>query len=447
MAYFTSQLNVPLGHYLGRQAKPLEVLGYVNEDIDGENVIKDLIVKNDRNEKLIKLFEAQLLLPVEKRNQVLMKRFGITVDKNGAVDGWPESNDKRLKFFCQCTLPVDRSIPDTSRLNTKYATLGLFDEPVTGNTYFFYFPISKHGVNEPGVYKIDNMNTLIYTNGEPVTDRGDYTLYRALYDYLHNLNPEDYMAYFKANGMVSPQSGVTLQKRGIGIIVNYYIKNAGNQAKKLLFGTPDNETPKPEAVADPVAVSDDELNKMLLPVDADVLDPVIQFEDFIKPDDVFHDPAEETKPEMVVEPELEPETTVDPEPDPVVTPAVSSQDPLFDEIASSYSDYKLKFLKVTNKPAGGLFVSLRKPTYIIRKMSSDTIEILVIRVVHNKQLTRGVDDLDPNYRAINSEILKNGKFDGGKYATELPKLDRKLTSAVDRRMTQYRFGPFEDYTP
>jgi hypothetical protein len=444
MAYFTSQFNVPLGHYLGKHAKPLEVLGYVNEDVDGEEVIKDLIVKNDRNEKLIKLFEAQLLLPVEKRNQTLMKRFGITTEKNGTVDGWPESNDKRLKFFCQCTLPVDRSIPDTSRLNTKYATLGLFDEPVTGNTYFFYFPISKHGVGEAGVYKIDNMDTLIYTNGEPVTERGEYTLYRALYDYLHNLNPEDYMAYFQANGMVSPQSGVTLQKRGLGIIVNYYIKNAGNQAKKLLFGTPDNEKPKPEAVADPSSVSDDALNKMLVPVDANVIDPVMQFDDFINADDKFLDPVEE-----VAEPELEPEPTVDPEPEPVVTPAPSAspQDPLFDEIASSHGDYKIKFLKVTNKTASGIFVSLRKPSFLIRKMTGDTIEILVIRVVHNKQITRGVDDLDPSYRTINSEILKNSKFDGGKYATELPKLDRKLTAAVDKRMKQYSFGPFEDYTP
>jgi hypothetical protein len=425
MAYFESQFNVPLGHYHDKRAVPLEVLGYVNEDVDGEEVIKKLITKNERNEKLIKLFEAQLLLPVEKRNQTLMKRFGISSDKNGTVDGWPESNDKRLKFFCQCTLPVDRSIPDASRLKTKYATLGLFDEAATGNTYFFYFPISKHGVTETGLSKIDNMDTLIYENGEPVTERGEYTLYRALWDYLHNQNTEDFMDYFQRNGMVSPQSGINLQKRGLGIIVNYYIKNAGNQAKKLLFDSPDaGEAPKPGAIANPSTVSDDALNRLLVPVDADVLDPVTTFENKLPADDVFLDePVEEPTVEPA-EPVVEPvEPTVEPvEPAPVAAPVAAPivRDPLFDEIASSHGSHKLKFLKVTNKVVGFPNERLRKSAFLIRKITGDTIEVLVINVVHNKQLRDGIDKLVPNYRVINTEILKLGQFDGGKYTQALP---------------------------
>jgi hypothetical protein len=127
------------------------VIGYVNDDISGDIEIKKLVEKNENDKKIVELFKTQLLLPINLRNKTLMARFGIDVTKNGLIDAWPSSTNASVKFHVNCYFPTDPSIHENARLaGTKSRVLGLFTEKSTGNTYYFYFPLSINGVKEDG---------------------------------------------------------------------------------------------------------------------------------------------------------------------------------------------------------------------------------------------------------------------------------------------------------
>lgn len=247
-------------------AKPLPVIGYVNDDISGDLEIAGLVDKNERDKKIIELFKAQLLLPIDKRSKALMKRFGIDVSKNGQPDAWPTV--RAVSFHVDAYLPVDTSIHDNARLaGTRSKVLGLFTEKSTGNTYYFYFPLSISGVTEDNILKLDNFETWIYRDtGEPVPDRGDeYNLYHALYDQINNRNLTTSNNFLASLGMFDSVNGVTFTLRNRNIRVNSTVRNAGNAALNQI---------KIQAVDTPAAaVSEDELNQALVPVGEEAFDP------------------------------------------------------------------------------------------------------------------------------------------------------------------------------
>jgi hypothetical protein len=144
-----------------------------------------------------------------------MKRFGVDVTKNGQVDAWPSSNV--VKFHVNAYFPVDTTIHSNARLaGAKSKVIGLFTEQSTGNTYYFYFPLSISGVTEDNILKLDHFNTWIYRDtGAPVPDRGDeYNIYHALYDQIQDQNLTQSNAFLATLGclaqrrshLYSPQS-------------------------------------------------------------------------------------------------------------------------------------------------------------------------------------------------------------------------------------------------
>jgi hypothetical protein len=75
-----------------------------------------------------------------------MDRFGIDVTKNGQVDAWPATKSD-VKFHVNAYWPADNTIHENARLaGAKTKVVGLFVEKSTGNTYYYHFPVSMHGL-------------------------------------------------------------------------------------------------------------------------------------------------------------------------------------------------------------------------------------------------------------------------------------------------------------
>jgi hypothetical protein len=291
------------------EPQPLSVIGYVHDDISGDLEINKLVEKNERDKKIIELFNAQLLLPINQRSKALMKKFGIDVSKNGQIDAWPQST--AVKFHVNAYFPPDNTINDAARLvGTKSKILGLFTEQSTGNTYYFYFPLSMNGVTEDNVLKLDNFNTWIYRDtGEPVPDMGDeYNIYHALLDQLMNRNLNASNAYLATLGMYSPEKGATFTLRNRNIRVESVVRNAGNAAlNKIKLQS--KETPA-------AGYGDDELNQVIPPIGEETLSTEKKLDDVADQSNVYDVEAAVVEEPVVEEPVVE-EPVVE---EPVVEP-------------------------------------------------------------------------------------------------------------------------------
>ena len=442
MSFIRTQFDRPLGYYQ-RVAEPLPILGFTNADVDGSLEIAKLVTANERNQKITALFESQLLLPIERRNVALMKRFGITTGNNGTIDGWPSSNDKRIRFLINAEFPVDKTIPDTSRLNTKCSVLGIFEEVYTGNSLYFYFPMSKHGVAERDQYKLDGLDTWVYASGLPVRDRGSYTLYRALYDYLHSQNAEEYITYFQKHGMISAERGILLQPRGLGFTVSSYIKNAGNAAKEIMYGAASNA---PELVAN--AITPEKLAASIPPADANTLTPGTKLNELVDPEvekpDPFakaaaaetpaETPAAETPAASPVEP-VEPVEPVAPPVEPTVDVDLTTA-ALLDTLREMFPGIKITEQVQSNIPNG--FQAIR-PTYILRRLDEGTATVQVIHRVHHRHTSRNVDKHTESYMKINKAMLKRGKYIAASYEPKPLGLTKEILEPVNQRLSGYNF--------
>jgi hypothetical protein len=252
------------------------VIGYVNDDISGDIEIKKLVEKNENDKKIVELFKTQLLLPINLRNKTLMARFGIDVTKNGLIDAWPSSTNASVKFHVNCYFPTDPSIHENARLaGTKSRVLGLFTEKSTGNTYYFYFPLSINGVKEDGMLRLDNFGTLIYRDtGEPTPESYEsYNLYHALFDHLMGKNTAQSQEFLRTKGMYNEVNGVTFSLPNHGIRVESMVRNANNSVL--------NEV-KQGSTSDPATrVSEAQLSKSIAPIGEDVDDPFAALVDIL----------------------------------------------------------------------------------------------------------------------------------------------------------------------
>lgn len=437
MSFYISHFSKKLPRL--SQGKPLSVIGYVHDDVSGDREIDNLVEKNEKDKKIIDLFKAQLLLPINKRSKALMARFGIDVTKNGQVDAWPTT--KAVRFHVNCYMPVDTAVQDTSRLvGTKSKVLGLFNEESTGNTYFYYFPVSMHGVEENNILKIDRLNTWIYRDtGEPVPDIGDeYNLYHALYDHLNGRNIATSRAYLTSLGMYSEATGVTFTLRNHGILVDSSVRNPGNSALNLIEQQPTN-TPAAN-------VSAGELNQKLLPIGEGEVDPREALDDLIEkmegqledfdydypvktkvdedpnPDDAEVEPEAPKVDEIV---EAEPEAPkvdeiVETEPEAltdanglfsldvlVKNPEYAKVQP-FAQLATKYKKYKVQINKSLQ---GQGYSKLKYPQFVIQNIDKDKkrIEIVYHETASSRHKTKtGRSDKEVAFNVYNSEFISAG---------------------------------------
>ena len=441
------------------QAKPLPVIGYVHDDISGDLEIAGLVEKHERDRKIIELFKSQLLLPIDKRSKVLMKRFGIDVSKNGQTDAWPTV--RAVSFHVDAYLPVDTSIHDNARLaGTRSKVLGLFTEKSTGNTYYFYFPLSISGVIDDNILKLDNFESWVYRDtGEPVPDRGDeYNLYHALYDQINNRNLTTSNNFLATLGMFDPVNGVTFTLRNRNIRVNSTVRNAGNSALNQI---------KMQSVDTPAAtVSEDALNQALIPVGEEAFDPfevidrllathdtealadflglpIEENSDYDEIPELVEVPVEENPDdEEIPTPYEEPLLPTEEVPPPVIkgrftldeiiaNPKYKEMNP-FGNLGQKFPDYYVQFLLYDSFGKS----KMKKTNFVITKINDETktIDVVVHDYAHHKHITvKGSIDVPELFAQYNSVFISSRSSE---------EAFKSFESAVDVKRLKLRMGGF-----
>jgi hypothetical protein len=215
------------------------IVGFQNEDLSSDTVIKELYEKQEQFEKERKLLISQLLLPVDKRSKELFKKHNISInDKLGGIDNYPKESSLGIKYFCKCFFPMDSTITSERRESgNHYISLGLFNDNF-GNSYKFFFPFSitnRPDNNQIG-YCLDFLNTFIEEDGSYYNIEGfDYNIYTALYDNLHEpSNKELIEKKFREFGIIDSNGHCTYQIKNKNVMVELFIKNFNNNALDIL---------------------------------------------------------------------------------------------------------------------------------------------------------------------------------------------------------------------
>lgn len=233
MSIIRSQFSTNLGRFK-IEPKPLDVLERKFEDVSDETAIKKLTKERKENKELMKLLDDQLLLPVDKRSPSLLKKLGYSTAITSREDAWPPVVEG-VSYYNDCYFPADKGVDASKRLGLGYQTVGVL--PSGDDSFNFHFPISRDNMVETDIFKVDGMNTWVYKNGQYDSEKSQYTVYCFLYDLKHDQNEDKRVNFAKENGIKD------FKIRGIGILVNSYVKNDGNKANQLLFGEAANAKP------------------------------------------------------------------------------------------------------------------------------------------------------------------------------------------------------------
>lgn len=265
MSITVSRYSKPIGRFVPKVV-PLDVVGRVYDDLSDQSKIDKLISSEEKLSKERELIKQQLLLPVDKRSKELFRKYGINLENEGQIDGYPSLGDK-ITFHFSCFLPFDKTIDDLKRPVERSYKLSLFTDKYK-NDYSFYFPISHFAFSPTeSCFKIDGMSVFIYSDGS-YDPRSEYGIYCALYDNLHSIetNKSKMEDVLKKYGLLN-ESGLIYAIKGLGIKVEYYLKNSLNKAIDVI-----NEEEKDEPMAtieersnyeNNSKVTDDMLNKLI----------------------------------------------------------------------------------------------------------------------------------------------------------------------------------------